>query len=61
LTNGEEIRFTLSRFTTGIGLLQAFKCWLLPIAKGANSLKMELFDAAARLEPSLVEFSHTLD
>jgi hypothetical protein len=31
------------------------------MAKGANSLKMELFNAVARLEPVLTEFDHALD
>jgi hypothetical protein len=61
LTNGEESGFTLSMFTTGIGQPRAFECQLLPTAKGANSPKMELFDAVACLDPSLTEFSHTLD
>jgi hypothetical protein len=61
LTNGEESGFTLSKFTTGIGLPRVFECQLLPTAKGTNSPKMELFDAVARLEPGLVEFSHALD
>jgi hypothetical protein len=61
LTNGEESGFTLSRFTTGIGQPQAFECQLLPTAKRVNSLKMELFDALARLEPGLTEFGHVLD
>jgi hypothetical protein len=59
--NGEESGFTLSRFTTGIGQPRAFECQLLPTAKGANSPKMQLFNAVARLEPGLVEFSHALD
>jgi hypothetical protein len=45
----------------GNGQPQAFECQLLPTAKGVNSPKMELFDAVARLEPGLVEFSHALD
>jgi hypothetical protein len=61
LTNGEESGFTLSRFTTGIGQPQALECQLLPTAKRVNSLKMELFDALARLEPGLTEFGHVLD
>jgi hypothetical protein len=61
LINGEESRFTLSRFVTGIGQPQAFECQLLPTAKGANSSKMELFNAVARLEPGLVEFDHAVD
>jgi hypothetical protein len=59
--NGEESGFTLSRFVTGIGQPWAFECQLLPMAKGANSSKIELFDAVARLEPGLMEFGHTLD
>jgi hypothetical protein len=59
--NGEEGGFTLSRFATGIEQPRAFKCQLLPTAKGANSPKMELFDAVARLEPGLAEFGHALD
>jgi hypothetical protein len=55
LTNEEESGFTLSRFTTGIGQPRTFECQLLPIAKGANSLKMELFHAVAHLEPGLAE------
>jgi hypothetical protein len=31
------------------------------MAKGANSPKMELFDAVARLEPDLTEFGDALD
>jgi hypothetical protein len=31
------------------------------MAKGVNSLKMELFDAVVRLEPGLTEFDHALD
>jgi hypothetical protein len=31
------------------------------MAKGANSLKMKLFDIVERLEPGLAEFSHALD
>jgi hypothetical protein len=33
----------------------------LPTAKGANSPKMELFDAVTRLESGLAEFGHALD
>jgi hypothetical protein len=61
LTNGEESRFTLSRFATGIGQPWAFECQLLPTAKRVNSLKIEFFDAVARLEPGLTEFGHALD
>jgi hypothetical protein len=61
LTNGEESGFTLSRFVTRIGQPWAFKCQLLSMAKGANSLKMELFNAVAHLELGLTEFGHTLD
>jgi hypothetical protein len=31
------------------------------MAKGANSLKGELFSAVTGLKPSLIEFSHPLD
>jgi hypothetical protein len=61
LTNGEESRFTVSRFATGIGQPWAFECQLLPMAKGPNSPKVELFDAVAHLEPGLTEFGHVLD
>jgi hypothetical protein len=46
---------------TGIGQPRAFECQLLPMAKGVNSPKMELFDAVACLEPGLMEFGHALD
>jgi hypothetical protein len=59
--NGEETRFTLSRIVTGIGQQWTFKCQLLPMAKGVNSPKMELFDVVACLEPGLMEFGHMLD
>jgi hypothetical protein len=61
LTNGEENRFTLSRFVTGIEQPQAFECQFLPTVKGVNSPKMELFDVVVRLEPDLTEFGHVLD
>jgi hypothetical protein len=41
--------------------LRAFEGQLLSTAKGANSLKMKLFDAVACLEPGLMEFGHTLE
>jgi hypothetical protein len=58
---GEESGFTLSRFGTGIRQPRTFECQLLPMAKGVNSPKMELFDTVARLEPGLTEFAHALD
>jgi hypothetical protein len=61
LTNGEEHRFILSRFATGIGQPRPFECQFLPTVKGANSPKMKLFDAMACLEPNLVEFGHAID
>jgi hypothetical protein len=61
VTNGEESRFILSRFATGIRQPWPFECQFLPTVKGANSLKMKLFDAMACLEPDLVEFGHALD
>jgi hypothetical protein len=61
LTNGEESGFTLSRFTVEIGQPRAFECQLLPMAKGANSLKMKLFDAVTCPEFDLTEFGHALD
>jgi hypothetical protein len=61
LTNGEESGFTFSGFVTRIGQPRAFECQLLPTAKGVNSPKMELFDAMARIQPSLAEFGHALD
>jgi hypothetical protein len=61
LMNGEESGFTRSRFATGIRQPWAFECHLLPMAKGVNSSKMDLFDVVARLEPGLMEFGHMLD
>jgi hypothetical protein len=61
LTNGEESGSTLSRFTTRIEHPRAFKYQLLSMAKGTNSLKMELFDAVAHPEPGLTEFGNALD
>jgi hypothetical protein len=52
---------TLSRFVAGIRQLRAFKCQLLPIAKGADSPKMKLFKAVACLESGLAKFGHALD
>jgi hypothetical protein len=61
LTNGEESGFTLNRLTTGIRQPRAFECQLLSTVKGANSPKMDLFDAVACLEPGRAEFGHVLD
>jgi hypothetical protein len=60
LTDREKSGFTLSKFAAGIEQPRAFECQLL-LTQGANSPKMELFDAVARLESGLVEFGHALD
>jgi hypothetical protein len=61
LTIEKKTDLTISGFTAGFGQERAFKGQLLPMAKGANSLKMKLFNAVACLESGLVGFSHAPD
>jgi hypothetical protein len=60
LISEEESGFILSKFTAGSGQLRAFECQFLPTAKGANSLKMKLFDIVACPKSGLLEYDHTL-
>jgi hypothetical protein len=45
----------------GIGHLRAFERQGLLATKGANQLKMELFDAVAHLESGLTQLSNALN
>jgi hypothetical protein len=56
-------KFTISRSVVGIGHPWALIGAFVPMAEGGgvNSLKMELFDAVARLKPGSVEFSYALE
>jgi hypothetical protein len=44
---------TFRRFAVGIGQSQTFERQFLPVTEGVNLLKIELFDAVARLEAGL--------
>jgi hypothetical protein len=54
-------KFTISRFAVGIGHPRGLIGAFVPVAEGVNSLKMEFFDAVARLKPGSAEFSYALD
>jgi hypothetical protein len=45
----------------GIGHSRTFKRQFLLATEGVNLLKIEFFDAVARLEAGLVQFSNMLD
>jgi hypothetical protein len=47
-------------FTIGISHSRIFECQYLPTIEGANPLKIEFFDAVARLEAGLEQFSNAL-
>jgi hypothetical protein len=47
-------------FAVGIGHSRAFERQFLPTAEGVNPLKIEFFDAVARLEASLAQFGNML-
>ena len=49
--------FTLKRITAGIGQPWAFESQGLSATEEANPPKIEFFDAVARLEPDLAQFS----
>jgi hypothetical protein len=49
--------FTLKRITAVIGQPWAFESQGLSATEGANPPKIKFFDAVARLEPDLVQFS----
>jgi hypothetical protein len=51
---------TFRRFTVGIGHSRTFEHQFLPATEGANLSKIEFFDAVARLEASLTQFSNML-
>jgi hypothetical protein len=50
----EDKGITFRRFTVGIGHSRTFKWQFLPTIEGVNPLKIEFFDAVARLEAGLV-------
>jgi hypothetical protein len=44
----------------GIDHSRAFECQFLPATEGVNPLKIEFFDAVARLEAGLAQFGNML-
>jgi hypothetical protein len=51
---------TFWRFTVRINHLRTFECQRLPTTEGANPPNEEFFDAVARLEAGLAQFSDAL-
>jgi hypothetical protein len=52
---------TVYRLAVGIGHPRALVGSIVPTAEGADSSKIEFFDAVARLKPGLMELSYMLD